>query len=328
MTTKTERLQAAIEGEVADRPPVALWRHFPVDDQDPQLLAEATIEFQDTYDFDFIKVTPASSFCILDWGVKDEWRGNPEGTRSYTHHAIHEVSDWKSIDVLDPETGSLGRQLENLAYLGEKVGQKTPYIQTIFNPLAQAKNLAGQERLFIHLHKEPLAVLEALEKITQTTIAFIESARNRGIAGIFLAVQFASYRYFDRETYAKFGEPFDKRILDAADGLWLNVMHLHGEDLIFDLAEEYPVQVVNWHDRETSPNLGDGKSRIKGAVCGGLRRWNTMVLGDPESVEREATQALNSLGGGRGMILGTGCVVPVHAPHGNLVAARQVVETV
>ena len=73
-----ERLEACISGSKIDRPPVALWRHFPVDDQSPGRLAEATINFQKTYDFDLVKVTPASSFCTKDWGVDDEWRGATE----------------------------------------------------------------------------------------------------------------------------------------------------------------------------------------------------------------------------------------------------------
>jgi uroporphyrinogen decarboxylase len=76
---KRERLQAAISGDKVDRPPAALWRHFPVDDQRPEDLAAATLEWQDLYDWDFVKVTPASSFCLMDWGVDDEWRGDPRG---------------------------------------------------------------------------------------------------------------------------------------------------------------------------------------------------------------------------------------------------------
>jgi uroporphyrinogen decarboxylase len=162
--------------------------------------------------------------------------------------------------------------------------------------------------------------------ITQSTIAFIEAAKKRGIAGIFYAIQHASYQFFDRTSYANFGEPFDRRILESAGDLWLNVLHLHGDDIIFDLASEYRVKIVNWHDRETSPSLEDGKSRISGAVCGGLRRWDTMVLGSPVNVREEAEDALNSMEGGRGHILGTGCVVPINAPRGNLLAAREVVE--
>jgi hypothetical protein len=35
-----ERMQAVLAGQKPDRTPVALWRHFPVDDQEPQLLAD------------------------------------------------------------------------------------------------------------------------------------------------------------------------------------------------------------------------------------------------------------------------------------------------
>jgi len=41
-----ERMQACLSGSAVDRPPVALWRHFPVDDQTPQGLAAATVNFQ------------------------------------------------------------------------------------------------------------------------------------------------------------------------------------------------------------------------------------------------------------------------------------------
>jgi len=69
--SKRERLKATIQGEPTDRVPVALWRHFPGDDQDPVGLAASTVAFQKQYDWDFIKVTPASSFCARDWGVED-----------------------------------------------------------------------------------------------------------------------------------------------------------------------------------------------------------------------------------------------------------------
>jgi uroporphyrinogen decarboxylase len=327
MNPKVDRLQAAIAGELADRPPVALWRHFPVDDQDPKLLAQAHIAYQNSFDFDFLKVTPASSFCINDYGVQDVWSGNPEGTREYVYHVVQSIHDWEKIEILDPNLGGLGNQLQCLTHLHDKLGDETPFIQTIFNPLSQGKNLAGANRMLVHLRQNPKTVLEAFERITETTIAFIEQARKRGIAGIFYAIQFGTYEYFTPEDYAEFGEPFDRRILEAADGLWLNVLHLHGENLIFDVAQTYPVQIVNWHDRETKPSLSEGKSQLAAAVCGGLRRWDTMVLGNAEAVSEEAMDAIQSMDGGRGMVLGTGCVVPILAPYGNLMAARQVVDT-
>jgi len=48
---KRERLEATIAGEAVDRPPVALWRHWPVDDQRGDELARASLVFQHTFDF-------------------------------------------------------------------------------------------------------------------------------------------------------------------------------------------------------------------------------------------------------------------------------------
>jgi uroporphyrinogen decarboxylase len=324
---KQERLQAAIDREIVDRPPVALWRHFPVDDQEPLNLAQAIIQFQEEYDFDFVKITPASSFCLRDWGVEDEWRANPEGTREYTHHPVLRSEDWRSIHALPPDGGSLGRQLECLSLLESSLYPHTPYIQTIFSPLSQAKNLCGKENLMVWIHKDPALVKQALEVITQTTIAFIEKCQEHRISGIFYAVQHASYRYFDWGGYAEFGEPYDARILEAANELWLNVLHLHGVDLMFELADRLNIQVVNWHDQETAPSLADGKRDFRGAVLGGLARQKSMVLGDPWRINQEAKKAIRSTDEGRGLILGTGCVVPIIVPRSNLLAARMAVES-
>ena len=323
--TKRERLEAAIAGEVADRLPVALWRHFPVDDQNPEWLAAACLAFQREYDFDFLKITPASSYCLKDWGIQDEWRGNTEGTRQYTGRIIADPDEWKGLAPLDPEGGALGDQLRCMELISGSSDGSLPYMPTIFSPLAQAKNLAGGERLLEHLRQHPQEVLRGLEVITQSTVHFIEAARARGIAGVFYAIQHASRKLLDEESYARFGTPFDRRILEAAGGLWLNLLHLHGEELIFEVAQSLPAAIVNWHDREAGPSLAEGKSRVAGAVCGGLKQRDTMVLGDPPSVLAEAAESIDSLGD-RGMILGTGCVVPIHAPRANLLAARAAVE--
>ena len=100
------------------------------------------------------------------------------------------------------------------------------------------------------------------------------------------------------------------------------MVHLHGKDVMVKQIAEYPVQVLNWHDRETSPSLSQGKQLFEGIVCGGLQRVETIVLGTPDMVRKEALQAIETTGGKR-FILGTGCVVPTVAPYGNILAARQ-----
>jgi uroporphyrinogen decarboxylase len=323
-TSKRERLQAVIAGEIADRAPIAMWRHFPVDDQEPLKLAGATGDFQDRYDFDFIKVTPSSSFCLRDWGAQDVWEGSTEGTRRYTRRVINHSADWKVLEPLQPTAPFLRAQLDCLRALKDRYREDVPIIQTIFNPLSQAKNLAGPERLVEHLHRDPASVEVGLETITRTTLDFIQAAKATGIAGLFYAVQHASFQHFDLAGYNRFGLKYDRRLMEAAEDLWLNVLHLHGEALIFDVASQLPAQIVNWHDRGPGPSLAEGKSRIRGAVCGGIQRWDAIVLGTPESVAAQASEALDTMN--HCMVLGTGCVLPIVAPHGNISAARVAVE--
>ncbi len=319
------RLEAIFAGEQPDRPAVALWRHWPVDDQRGDRLARATLTFQRTYDFDFIKVTPSSNYCVAGYGAETTWNGHAEGTRDWGRRVIQEPEDWTRLRPLDPREGLLGEVLEANRLIGQEVGDQVPFIQTIFNPLAQAKNLAG-ERFLPHLRQHPDAVQAGLEVILESTLRFIQALKQETrAAGIFLAVQHAQYGLLTETEYRTFGRPLDLQILEAAEGMWFHLLHLHGQDVMFDLLSDYPVQAINWHDQETPPSLREALGRTSKALCGGLRQWETMVRGTPEQVQQEAQRAWEETGGRR-FILGTGCVTPIVAPVGNIRAAREAVD--
>jgi len=320
-----QRLETCLSGGKLDRVPVALWRHFPVDDQRPDTLAGAHIDFQRMYDFDLLKVTPASSYFAKAWGVTDEWRGATEGTREYTSHVISCPEDWGGLRVLDPHQGSLGDSLEALRIITRELGPDTPVIQTIFSPLSQAKNLVGRQLLIAHLRKYPQALHEGLRIIADSTRRYIEAAVNTGIAGVFYAVQHAQYGLLSLQEYGEFGRQYDLSVLEPASTLWLNLLHLHGEQVMFDQFTEYPVSIINWHDQDTPPSLSEARTFSNRVLCGGLRRERTMVLGDPDQVTQEALDAIRVTQGDH-FILGTGCVVPIIAPRSKILAARHAVE--
>jgi len=324
--THRQRLEACLAGGAIDRPPVALWRHFPVDDQTPDSLGAAVVDFQRVYDFDLVKVTPASSFCVKDWGAVDEWRGAVEGPRDYTQRVIRRAEDWERLPVLDPYKGHLADQITCLRQIVVELGPDVPVIQTIFSPLAQAKNLVGREALLVHIRRYPQAVNTGLKVIAESTQRFIAAARQTGIAGIFYAVQHAQYGLLSDQEYEEFGRGYDLQVLEPAQEFWLNMLHLHGEEIMFDRFLDYPVAAINWHDRETPPPLAEAQRLFSGLLCGGLRRWESMVLGTPEQVTAEARDAITATSGQR-FILGTGCVLPITAPRGNIWAARRSVES-
>jgi uroporphyrinogen decarboxylase len=326
--SKRARLEACLSGIKPDRTPIALWRHFPVDDQTPEGLAAATLDFQRTYNFDFIKVTPTSSFCLKDWGSQDEWQGATEGTRVYTRRIIQSPEDWTRLSILDPLNGYLGEQLVCLRLLMEECNtgpDPVPVIQTIFSPLAQAKNLAGADLLLVHLRQYPEALQAGLKIIAESTARFIELTRSIGIAGIFYAVQQASYSLLSGEEYDRLGRPYDLQVLEPAKDFWFNMLHLHGNAVMFQKFIDYPVQIINWHDRDTYPSLEEAHSLFPRLLCGGLQREKTMVLGNPVRVTAEARDAIQMTQGLR-FILGTGCVLPIITPRANIIAARKSVE--
>lgn len=327
MTTsmsKRERLEATITGQPVDRVAVALWRHWPGDDQRAEDLTRATLDFQRTFDFDFIKVTPSSNYCIADWGAESRWVGNQEGTREWGQRVIQQPEDWTKLQPLDPTKGLLNEVRRALELIGGEVKEEVPFIQTIFNPLAQAKNLAG-ERLLADLRQHPDAVKAGLEVITESIIRFIEAAHETGIAGIFLALQHATHNLLTEAEYREFGRPYDLRVLEATSGLWFNLLHLHGTHVMFDMVTDYPVQAINWHDQETPPSLSQALDRFPGALVGGLRQWETMLRSTPDWVDSEVQAAIKETNG-RWLIIGTGCVTPITTPVGNIRAARKAVE--
>jgi uroporphyrinogen decarboxylase len=321
-TSHRERLENCIAGVEVDRPPAAFWRHFPVDDQTPEGLASSTIAFQRDFDFDLVKVTPASSYCLKDWGILDRWAGNPEGTRDYLGPIIQKPEDWGHLQPLNPKLGWLAGQLACLHQINQEVGSTTPILQTIFSPLAQAKNLVGGNDLLVHLRTYPEAVHAGLRTITETTLRFIEECVKTGISGIFYAQQHAQYGLLSESEFDQFGRAYDLKVLEAVNSLWCNMLHLHGENVMFDRVADYPVAIINWHDRQTSPSLSQALNRFPGVLCGGLRQWETMTLGTPQKIKEEAQEALTATEGKR-LILGTGCVLPVIVPCGNIQAALQ-----
>ncbi len=322
---KRTRLETVVAGERPDRLPVAFWRHFPVDDQRADTLAAATLHFQQTWDFDFVKVSPSSNYCTFDWGVETHWEGNQEGTRTYVRRRIQRPEDYETLEVLDVRKGMLGEQLRALDMIGRSLPPDTPFIATIFSPLTVIRYLRGNEYI-ADVRQYPDRVLHALDVVTRVYEDFIEAALATGAAGIFLAVQPASYHLLSEDEYRRFGEPFDRRLLAVASHGWFNVLHAHGDAVMWDLLATYPVQAINWHDRQTPPSLAEARTRFSGALVGGLRQWETLLLGTAEHVRAEVQDAYDQVDG-RGLVIGAGCVLPVTTPFGNIRAAVETCRT-
>src|SRR5262249_11118310 len=183
-----------------------------------------------------------------------------------------------------------------------------PTMPTVFSPLSLARKLSG-DRLNYDLTENPHAVTSALEAITDTILALAEACFREGADGFFYSIQAASADFHTEEEYLRFGEPYDRRILESVRSRSkLTVLHCHGERLMFDRLASLPADAWNWDDRRAGPSLQEGQARVRGAVIGGLNQWEALKEGPPEKAKAEAGDAIAQTGGS-GLILGPGCVL-------------------
>ena len=313
--SRRERIRAAINREPVDRVPYAVWRHFPAVDRSPAGLAQATLRFHERYGSDFLKITPAGGAAVEAWGCVESDEVRPDGHRPCARCAVQDADDWTRIRALDPETApGYTEQIETIVRMGfdRRIGD-APVVPTLFSPLSLARKLSGS-RLATDLRERPDAVLGALEAITDTLIRFAERALAEGLAGVFYAIQAASRHLHTEEEYARFGEPFDRRFLEAIHPRSsLTIIHAHGEALMFDRLARLPGHAWSWDDRATPPTLAEAAAMVPGAVMGGLHQWKTLRDGTPDASVAEARDAIAQTHG-RGLIIAPGCVLPMDTP--------------
>jgi len=313
--SRRERLQAAINRQPTDRVPFAVWRHFPAVDRSPAGLAQSTLRFHEHYGSDFLKITPRGGYAVEAWGCVESEEVLPTGHRACASCAVKHADDWKRIRALDPASAAgWVEELETIIRLGfdRRIGD-APVLPTVFSPLSLARKLSGN-RLAHDLREHPGIVTGALEAITDTLIKFADLALREGVSGIFYSIQTASRSVLDDELYARFGEPYDRRVLDEIHPRsFLTIVHCHGDALMFERLARLPGHVWNWDDRAAGPGLAEGRSLVAGAVCGGLDQARTLFRGTAEEAVEEARQAVASVGGA-GVIVAPGCVLLAGTP--------------
>lgn len=326
MTSK-QRIYKTIRGEPIDRAPFSLWRHFPEADQTAEGLAKAVVEFQKKFEFDLVKVTPASGYFTEAFGAKfilrDDEEGIKKGTRKCIFFPIKNHFDWQKLQVLDVNQGILGRELEALKIIRKGIDKNVPIFQTIPNPLTLVKELRGDFWLE-DLKKYPEDLKKGLAIITETIIKFSLASLKVGADGIFFFTQTASYDILSENEYQNFGMKYDLQVLEELKKQTdLLILHIHGFNIMFNLLKDYPVQIINWHDCLTKPSLKEAQKVFKGAVLGGIDEWGALLEKNPENIKKQVKKAIQQTNGKR-IIIGPGCVIPINTPEENIQAIKKV----
>ena len=281
MTEKTERIRRVLDGELVDRVPYSAWTHFPGIDLDPDRLADATLAFYRDVNLDFVKNMSNGMFSIEDYGCDCDFSAISEGgVAAVTKYAVEDPSDWEKLGGLDIEKGALGRELRSLSRVLHALRGEAPVLATVFSPLTTAQKLSGT--MFLeHLRTHPRMVKQGLSTLAACTARFAVRAVELGCAGLFFASQMSQRSLLAEEEYREFGVPYDLEVEAVEGGSWFNVVHIHGDDILFGLQEGYPVQGISWHVWETKPTVEEFVAADNAkCIVGGLRR-SMITFGQP-----------------------------------------------
>jgi uroporphyrinogen decarboxylase len=306
--TRTERVRAAVAGQSVDRVPVCFWHHFRPEGSGARLADLTYRFFVQTFDLDIVKVMPDIPYAAS------------------LPQKVTAAEDWAGYQRLDPDREGMAELQVAIRDLRGRLGQSTPIILTVFSPLTVALGRAGRDLLLEHAERHPSALQAALETIADNLARFCPRALDAGADGIFFALQGCSRAVFTPEQYARWGRPYDLRVLSALGGGWLNVLHVHGErDLMFESVLDYPVAVYSWSDRLAGPSLAEARRLTNRCLMGGLHEFGALSKGPAQAIEAEAADAVAQTGG-RGHILANGCSVPDDTPEQWLHVLRAWVE--
>ena len=347
-----DRVERCLGGEEVDRPAWTLYRHFYEDEHSAAGLARNMLEWQRRWGFDIVKVQSRSSFLGEGWGARWEPAGDPpRPTR--IRFPVEAIADWDSIRKLDASSGAFGEQLEAVRLIRRGLADDTPLLPTVFLPFSMAGRLLAEspEAMASHLRLDPVRIERALEAVTATQIDYVRSIGDVGADGVFFATTpfMASRDVFTEEEYAEFGRPYDLAVIEAANQLDLNVLHLCGTNVMLEQFRDYPVRAFSWESTDPrNSSIAEGIQLLDKAVIGGVTHRlagyfradeglphlrptigvraagerPTIATGSPEEVVAEARDAVRQ-SGGRRWILGAGCNIPAETPDANIEALQR-----
>lgn len=284
--TKRDRLNAVLAGEAPDRPPVTAYRHFPGMEYEPADLARVMTEFQNTYDWDWMKVNPSAVYYYEAWGNRYDYDNyNASHVPSKLSWVIHNEGDFERVTELAGDEGAFGRQLESLRLIRRQAGEALPVFQSVFAPIAVLLNLCGDRspgryreapreqcallRYFLGHRRE---VHRALRNIANTLASYCALCVEAGADGIFFAeMGLAREGYLTLEEWKEFTEPYDRIVLEGLGGRpsILHTCGIYGNPKRF---VDYPINGLHWAESAPgNPPIAGSEAWLgKTAAMGGV----------------------------------------------------------
>jgi uroporphyrinogen decarboxylase len=298
--------------------PVAMWRHHPERDQDESALVEATLSFQQHFDFDLVKVTPAGTYQAVDHGLLDAWQNDPLGRRTIVGNVIRSPADWDTISTSNALGPSTSLVMEAAARVRACTDPAVPVVVSVFSPMTQAIQLAGYETVLWHAQEAPAQLRLGLERIAQQTVSLIEQLFLSRLNGVYFAAQHMAAAFFTRMDYERLALDADLACLRAAEVMSGNVFHAHGHEIYLAPRLNPDRWSLHYEQCPLNPSLEDMLAAFGGPLFLGIAPENLVEMAEtPDTVENYLLDLRKRLRG-RVACLSIGCVLPQDFPDASI----------
>ena len=320
------RVTAALRGDPVDRVPVSVWAHNFTAENSAQELCRETVRLAREYDWDYLK-PQSRAYCFAEmWGLKYSPSARQAVPPAVIAYPLHAAGDLRSLRPADARSGALGEQLEALARIRAEIGLDRPIIWTIFSPLTTARYLfpGGEAQVMDIMRSEPAALESGLEAMTETLADYARACVRHGADGIFLATTAARRDTLSPVECRRFERKYDLAILQAAGQAPFNVMHVCGDNVLFEEFSDYPVAAFSWAATRGNPSLSEVHRRTGRAAIGGLPAKPVFKTLTETQVREHARGAVSEMHG-RWLLLGPECSIDPETPASLLRAASDAV---
>lgn len=332
-----ERLHAMVEGKEVDRPGASAWHHFNLEDRNIHDNVKRHIAFQETNNWDLIKIMPNGIYVQEQFGADITWSRNATEFPITNKRVINSPRGFRSLKPVSLESGAVAREVEVAKRLVEKYHGKVPLVATVFTPLTYAQELySGWQNPwpFADLMRDYRDDLkEGLKVLTDVTREIIQKYVDAGVDGIFYAGQLMNDQLLTPEIYEELGVPYDLEAFKPAEKCWFNVLHVHGLGrLLMEFAPQYPVQAVNWEDLMCTTSLADGAKMMPDRIMmGGVEKINDFWENDREKLLEKMINRLKVACDAvpkNKLIFATGCAVDPSVPEYRLNTIKEAMDIV
>lgn len=286
---------------------------------DHQVLAEANLAVQDSFELDIVQVISDPYREAADFGLEVEFPF--DDLPLAPEPLLVDPKDLTRLKSPDPTSGKrMSDRLEAICYLKDRVGGQVPVMGWVEGALAEAADLRGVLNLMLDLSVRPEWVEELLAQVIEVEIEFAKAQIEAGADIIGLGDAVASQ--ISPQMYRKYALPYEQRIFETVhDANAVGRLHICGDTThILNAMVESGADIIDI-DWMVDINQAAAIFGEKVALCGNFDPVTVMLQGTPDQV-RQAVLTCQANGGPR-YFSAAGCEIPAQTPHRNLLAQAE-----